>query len=68
MSPVGKGEIEDQTDYCVVDAYPLSHLQEGFLFQAEYAKDSDAYFVQNVLHLRNIRPEILKEAWNQYLI
>ena len=48
----------------IVDAYPLSHLQEGLLFQAEYAKDSDAYFVQNILHLKNIKPDVLKEALN----
>ena len=48
----------------IIDAYPLSHLQEGLLFQAEYTKDPNAYFVQIVLHLRNIKSDILREAWD----
>ncbi|MCP5051334.1 MAG: amino acid adenylation domain-containing protein [bacterium] len=38
---------EDRVD----NIYPLSPLQEGFLFHRLLDKDSNAYFVQNILHL-----------------
>ena len=45
-------------------AYSLSPMQSGLLFQALYAPDSDAYFIQNILGLEGkVDSVTLKSAW-----
>jgi len=46
--------------------YPLSPMQSGLLFQALYAPESDAYFVQSVFDLHGeVDSSTLKEAWQK---
>ncbi|MFN7836071.1 MAG: condensation domain-containing protein, partial [Burkholderiaceae bacterium] len=50
----------------VQDIYPLSPMQEGFLFQSIYQPDSDAYFVQLALDLEgDVHPETFKKAFQK---
>ena len=46
------------------DIYSLSPMQSGLLFQALYAPESDAYFVQSMFGLHgNVDVAALKLAW-----
>jgi len=48
--------------------YPLSPIQAGFLFQAFYAPNSDAYFVQILLELEGeLQINTFKQAWLKLL-
>ena len=50
----------------IEDIYPLSPMQSGLLFQALYAPQSDAYFVQTILELEGkIDISILLAAWQK---
>ncbi len=48
----------------IVDICALTPLQSGFLFQLLYEKNSDVYFTQSLEYLKNIKPNLLKKAWN----
>lgn len=48
----------------IVDAYPLSSLQLGFLFRYLYENDTDMYFVQNAFSLEHINSDYMRQAWN----
>ncbi|MEI6628483.1 MAG: condensation domain-containing protein, partial [Alphaproteobacteria bacterium] len=48
----------------IQDIYPLSPMQGGLLFQALYAPNSDAYFVQDIFELNGkIDAQALQSAW-----
>jgi Condensation domain len=48
----------------ISNAYPLSPMQSGLLFQALYDPSSDAYFVQSVFELaREVDAQALQSAW-----
>ncbi|MBW8310152.1 MAG: AMP-binding protein, partial [Candidatus Paracaedibacteraceae bacterium] len=50
----------------IEDAYPLSPMQSGLLFQTLYAPESGAYFVQSVFELEgHIDISVLKKAWQK---
>jgi amino acid adenylation domain-containing protein/non-ribosomal peptide synthase protein (TIGR01720 family) len=50
----------------IEDIYPLSPMQAGFLFQALYAPQSDAYFVQSILEIDGeLDILIFKSAWQE---
>ena len=48
----------------IEDIYPLSPMQEGFLFQSLYDPDPEAYFVQMNFRFRGeLQPEPFRNAW-----
>src|SRR3990167_7092530 len=50
----------------IQDAYPLSPMQSGLLFQTLYAPESDAYFVQSIFELEGkIDISALRMAWQK---
>ena len=50
----------------IENAYPLSPMQSGLLFQALYAPTSDAYFVHNIFELEGeVDPQTLQLAWQK---
>ena len=54
--------------YCSIieNIYPLSPMQSGLLFQALYAPESDAYFIQSIFELEGeIDIYALKRAWQK---
>src|SRR6185295_12960442 len=47
-----------------VDAYPLSHMQEGMLFHSLYAPNSGVYIEQMVISLHeNLNIVAFQQAW-----
>ena len=57
-------ESFSNTTKIIEQIYPLSPMQSGLLFQALYAPESDAYFVQSVFELEGkIDSSALKKAW-----
>src|SRR2546427_832854 len=48
----------------ILDVYPLSPMQMGFLFHALYVPESDEYLVQLVLQLiGKLNSAVLRSAW-----
>lgn len=49
----------------IEDIYPLSPLQEGFLFESLYDSDSQAYFIQMTFRfLGRFQRDIFEKSWN----
>ncbi len=62
MNNIQENVREKKTN--IVALYPLSPMQGGFFFQALYAEDSDAYFIQMLLELTGeLQVGALKQAW-----
>jgi amino acid adenylation domain-containing protein len=49
----------------IQDICPLTPMQEGFLFQSLYDRDSEAYFVQMSFRFKGeLRPELFRQTWH----
>ena len=61
-------ETVDQLNqqYRLADIYPLSPMQQGFLYQFQFDKDADYYVAGSSYKIRgNFKPELMEKSFNK---